>query len=160
MRGLPSNRLDKKVVSSWRVGGVIGSGIFTVILVGAAIALCVVTSASYLFIVAAVVLSLVSFALDVAIVPAIRYASWRYEVTEDEVDIFEGILVHKRTIIPLVRVQHVDTTQGPVLRAFGLASVSVATAAGNHEIPGLALEEADRLRDRVATLARMAQEDV
>lgn len=50
--------------------------------------------------------------------------------------------------------------QGPILRAFGLSSVTVATAAGEHEIPGLGIEEADVLRDRAAELARLAREDV
>ena len=48
----------------------------------------------------------------------------------------------------------------PILRAFGLSSVTVATAAGEHEIPGLGIEEADVLRDRAAELARLAREDV
>ena len=43
---------------------------------------------------------------------------------------------------------------------FGLASVTVATAAGEHEIPGLAFDVAEQLRDRAAELARLAQEDV
>ena len=51
-------------------------------------------------------------------------------------------------------------SQGPILRAFGLSSVTVATAAGEHEIPGLGIEEADVLRDRAAELARLAREDV
>ena len=56
--------------------------------------------------------------------------------------------------------QNTDTRQGPILRAFGLSSVTVATAAGEHEIPGLALDVAEQLRDRAAELARLAQEDV
>ena len=43
---------------------------------------------------------------------------------------------------------------------FGLASVTVATAAGEHEIPGLAFDVAEQLRDRAAELARLAREDV
>jgi membrane protein YdbS with pleckstrin-like domain len=46
------------------------------------------------------------------------------------------------------------------MRANGLASFTVATAAGEHAIPGLMVEEADALRDHVAILARIAQEDV
>ena len=36
----------------------------------------------------------------------------------------------------------------------------VATAAGEHEIPGLGADVAEQLRDRAAELARLAQEDV
>ena len=41
-----------------------------------------------------------------------------------------------------------------------LSSVTVATAAGEHEIPGLGADVAEQLRDRAAELARLAQEDV
>ena len=46
------------------------------------------------------------------------------------------------------------------MRAFGLSSVTVATAAGEHEIPGLETSVAEELRDRAAEFARIAQEDV
>ena len=64
------------------------------------------------------------------------------------------------SVIPMVRVQHVETTQGPILKANGLASVTITTAGSKFEIPGLASAEAETLRDQVAVLARIAQEDV
>ena len=66
----------------------------------------------------------------------------------------------KRVIVPLVRVQHVQTKQGPILRANGLATVTISTAGESFEIPGLAEADAAALRDRVAELARLAKEDV
>ena len=66
----------------------------------------------------------------------------------------------KRVLVPLVRVRHVETKQGPVLRAHGLASVTVSTAGESFEIPGLAEADAGALRDRAAELARLAKEDV
>ena len=98
--------------------------------------------------------------LCVVLLPPIRYARWRYELTPDYLDIARGIFWRKRFVIPFIRVQNTDTRQGPILRAFGLSSVTVATAAGEHEIPGLGIEEADVLRDRAAELARLAREDV
>ena len=62
--------------------------------------------------------------------------------------------------MPFIRVQNTDTRQGPVLRAFGLASVMVSTAGTSLEIPGLRSDEADQVRDRAAELARIAREDV
>ena len=63
-------------------------------------------------------------------------------------------------LVPLVRVQHVQTKQGPILRAHGLATVTISTAGESFEIPGLAEDAANELRDRVAELARLAKEDV
>jgi membrane protein YdbS with pleckstrin-like domain len=162
MRALPSGRLDKRVIASWRVGRAIWTGVVSLALIGsAALAWALVPElVSAGWILAAVGVSLLIVGVFVIAIPQIRYVTWRYEVTDDEIDIFKGVLVHTRVIIPLVRVQHVNTSQGPILRAFGLATVSVSTAAGEQEIPGLSVEEADKLRDRVAVLARLAQEDV
>ena len=42
----------------------------------------------------------------------------------------------KRTLVPIRRVQHVDTETGPVQGMFDLATVSFHTAAGEHRDPG------------------------
>jgi hypothetical protein len=88
-------------------------------------------------------------------VPEIRYRRWRWEVTELEVRLQHGLIVIERTVIPMVRIQHVDTSQGPVMRDFGLSEVKVSTAAGTHAIPALADEDAAGLRDKIAVLARV-----
>ena len=62
-----------------------------------------------------------------------------------------------RTLVPMLRVQHVDTTQGPLEQAFGLATVVVHTAAGT--TTSLPLDEGQQaVRDRIAELARTADE--
>ena len=63
-------------------------------------------------------------------------------------------------MVPFIRVPNTDTKQGPIRRAFGLASVTVSTAAGSMEIPGLRADEAEEVRDKAAELARLAKEDV
>ena len=104
--------------------------------------------------------SLFLVVLLAGVLPNIRYVRWRYEVGEHELDIMRGIFWRKRFVIPFIRVQNTDTKQGPIMRSFGLAQVTVSTAAGEHEIPGLEVEEADALRDVIATQARLAQEDL
>lgn len=94
------------------------------------------------------------------IIPNIRHRIWRYEVHENEIDIQHGIFVVTRVIVPMVRVQHVDTSQGPLLRKYNLASVQITTAATTHSIPALEMEEADQLRDFISRLARVTENDV
>jgi membrane protein YdbS with pleckstrin-like domain len=50
--------------------------------------------------------------------------------------------------------QFIDVTAGPVERSLGLATVRLHTAAAatDARIPGLAADEAARLRDRLAEL--------
>lgn len=92
--------------------------------------------------------------------PAWRWRRWRYKVTEHEIAISRGILFYTHTLIPMVKVQHVDSEQGPMLRRLSLSSVTISTAAGTHEIPALDQEEAIGLRNRIAELARVVEEDV
>ena len=86
--------------------------------------------------------------------PAVRYGRWRYEIRDDEIDLRHGLFTVKRTLVPIRRVQHVDTEEGPLQGSFGLASVAFHTAAGETEIPALGKREADEVRQRVALLAR------
>ena len=89
-----------------------------------------------------------------AIVPRIRLARFRYEVREDEIDLLRGVFVVTRTLVPMARVQHVDTRRGPLSRLFGLAAVVFHTAAGANEIPALRTADAASIRDRIAELAK------
>lgn len=90
----------------------------------------------------------------VVVGPELRWRSWRYEIGDEEVDLQHGLVTTTRTLIPMARVQHVETRRGPLQRRFGLASVILHTAAGSSEIPALADDVADAVRDRIAALAR------
>jgi uncharacterized protein len=94
----------------------------------------------------------------IGLVPELRWARWRYEVRDQEIDLRHGTVRITRTLVPMLRVQHVDTTQGPLDQALGLATVVVHTAAGTTTIPALDEGHAARLRDRIAALARTADE--
>ena len=172
MRALPTRKLDKRITRVWRLSAVINVVFWSLLcLIPLFIALVVVSADSSLgdqtdvlvltiFNVVFAILAVVALIVFVVIVPKIRWIQWSFEVYDQEIDIHKGIFWKKRIIIPLIRVQNVDTRQGPIMRANGLASFTVATAAGEHEIPGLQVQEADELRDHVAILARIAQEDV
>ena len=162
MRDLPANQLNPKIKNVWRINDAIWlTVVFLCCFVPFAIA-AAVDSAGWMFIVLAALAALyvVGMVVWLVVLPPIRFMRWRYELSDDYLDIARGIVWRKRFVIPFIRVQNTDTRQGPILRAFGLSSVTVATAAGEHEIPGLGIEEADVLRDRAAELARLAREDV
>src|SRR5688500_16915779 len=48
--------------------------------------------------------------LAALVVPELRWRRWRYEVRDEEIDLRHGTLTITRTLIPMLRVQHVDTT--------------------------------------------------
>ncbi|MEG1831216.1 MAG: PH domain-containing protein [Raoultibacter sp.] len=162
MKELPKNQLNPKVKNVWRINDAVWITVTFLCCFVPFVIMSVVNPAPWyvIVLVGEAVVFVLALILWLVVLPPIRFARWRYELTQDYLDIARGIVWRKRIIIPFIRVQNTDTRQGPILRAFALASVTVSTAAGEHEIPGLEAEVAESLRDRAAELARMAQEDV
>lgn len=98
------------------------------------------------------VIAVVLGALAVVIIPARKYRRVGYTVSEHTIRIVRGYLFHIDTIVPFVRVQHIDVARGPIERAFGIASLVVHTA-GTHNsvvtLPGLAPATAAAIRDTI-----------
>lgn len=159
MRQQPSNQISRKGLTVWRLYGTIQSIIILVIAVGAGFLSYFFDWPIWIMIIVAVVV-IVSAFLSIYLFPKIRWQRWRYEVSEAEIELQHGLFIVNRTLIPMVRVQHVDTAEGPILRKYGLASITISTAATNHSIPALVTEEADELRNRISTFARVAKDDV
>lgn len=90
--------------------------------------------------------------------PVLRYRFWGWEIREDQVVIERGVLWRARSLIPRVRIQHVDTRTSPLQRWLDLSSLIIYTA-GTHgsdaEIPGLKAEDAERLREELARLEEL-----
>lgn len=159
LRQIPEQRIDSRAVTYWRWSAGIKS-----------LFLCLVPVAYYgatrlwhwpnWITAVLLILTLAIAVFSILINPGIRWQTWRYDVSEQEIDLLRGVFIKTRTLIPMVRVQHVDTEQGPLLRHFGLSTVTISTAAGTHEIPALADEVAGRLRDHISELARVVEEDV
>lgn len=85
-------------------------------------------------------------------VPVRRYRSWGYRMEADELHIQRGVWTRFRTIVPFGRVQHIDVAQGPIERRFGLGTLILHTAGTRSSavaLPGLAFEEAGRMRDAI-----------
>ena len=99
-------------------------------------------------------LAIVPALLAVAVVPELRWRRWRYEIRADEIDLQHGLFTVKRTLIPIRRVQHVDSEVSWLQDNFGVATVTFHTAAGGTSIPAIAGLEAENVRRRVAERAK------
>lgn len=88
--------------------------------------------------------------LVVAIAPGRIYRRLRYRLDPRLLQVVRGWLFHTDTIVPLVRVQHLDVVRGPFDKMFGTASLVVHTAGTLNStvtLPGLAPERATEIRD-------------
>lgn len=155
----PQKRISERALPVWRISGGINS-FFGLLICGAAVALTVIFDWPSWIIAVAIILFIVEVYFFVYLFPLLKWRRWRYEVREQEIELQQGIFIVKRTLVPMIRVQHVDTKQGPILRKYNLATVTVSTAATVHEIPALELEEAEEMRVFISKLARVADEDV
>lgn len=155
----PQKRISERALPVWRISGAINS-FFGLLICGAAVALTVIFDWPSWIIAVAIILFIVEVYFFVYLFPLLKWRRWRYEVREQEIELQQGIFIIKRTLVPMIRVQHVDTKQGPILRKYNLATVTVSTAATVHEIPALELEEAEEMRVFISKLARVADEDV
>lgn len=78
-------------------------------------------------------------------VPAIGYC----ELAE-ELAVRRGIMFKSLILVPYGRMQYIEVDAGPLARKYGIATVTLHTAAvADAAIPGVPEEEARRLRDRL-----------
>ncbi len=82
-------------------------------------------------------------------------ASWGWAERDADLCVTQGLWAKQLLVVPFGRMQMVKVTSGPLLRAFGLATVQLVTASPQTDatIPGLPLGDALALRDRLIELS-------
>ena len=89
-------------------------------------------------------------AVAILTAPERIYRRLHYKLTDRLLQVVRGWLFHVDTVVPLVRVQHIDVTRGPLEKAFGVSTLVVHTAGTHNSIvmlPGLAPQRAAEIRD-------------
>ena len=93
----------------------------------------------------------------IVIAPDRIYRRLGYAIDERLLRTVRGWLFHADTIVPFVRVQHIDVVRGPVDKLFGTASLIVHTA-GTHNsivtVPGLSPDRAAEIREAIRSEIR------
>jgi len=99
--------------------------------------------------------------VTVVIEPIWRYRVHRWEVTDEAVYTLEGWLTRTWRIVPISRIQTVDTTRGPLQQLFGLTSISVRTAshAGSTSIEQLPADVAERVAHELGLRANAVRDE-
>lgn len=141
-----------RVSPKYVVVEVVGSLIATAIFVGGFVVLHLLFG-QWWTLWAAIAIGVVSL-VSIAFEPR-RVRSIGYRLRDDDLLFRRGIMFQRQVAVPYGRMQLVDITRGPVARALGLADLKFVTAAAATAVtvPGLPMEEADRLRDRLVALA-------
>ncbi len=151
-------RLTPRVRVVWLALALVRAAIFGAIVVGAAIGLTRTdfwAGAPDALVPGAVAIVVVLAVLRV-VVAWLRYGVWRFELRDDDLYIERGVFTRVKTVVPYVRVQHVDSRRSPLERTTGLATVVVYTAGSRSSdvsIPGLTPDRAESLQESLRGLA-------
>jgi len=82
--------------------------------------------------------------------PAVHYRHVSYTLDAEGIEIRSGVWWRQVMSVPRSRVQHIDVSQGPLERSFGLGRLVLYTAGTAHsrvELPGLSYAVAFSLRN-------------
>jgi membrane protein YdbS with pleckstrin-like domain len=154
----PATRLSRSARSVWIVEALVWAVPLLVVAVVGAAALRENGGATVLPIAIVAVALLIAVA-GVGVWPQLRWSRWRYDVRDEEVDLRHGAATVVRTMVPMARIQHVETRRTVVSQLFSTATLVLHTAGGAARIPALDDPVAEALRDRIAELARTPDDD-
>ncbi|MEW8956851.1 PH domain-containing protein [Clostridium sp.] len=152
---MEQNKLNVNSKKSWFIARLIATVIISTILIGGKILFLnkVLEDNINPYINITIVVIIGIMILNTIIYPAIEYKQWYYTITKDKVEFSEGIFFRERTIIPIVRIQHIKINEGPINRFLNLANIKIHTAGGVHKIPNIDREKAEEishyLKDKV-----------
>ena len=140
------NRLNPSAQKLWTIHGIIVS----LFLIGIAATLGFLLHFWWGFIVAIPI----SF-YWCAVSPAWEMVQWKYRIVDTQIDLIHGVFFRKHTVIPISPIQHMDIKQGPLQKQWGLATLTLMTAASAHEIPAITMEQATAIAQSLnATILR------
>lgn len=155
-------QMPERIKKVWQKSNLMSSGIFVFIGLVATVIVAVtghLQGVPVWIIVGYFLWVLLLFIVRQALIPY-RYYFHRYEITPEDLAFQEGYIFRSITYVPINRIQHVETEQGPFLRKENLMEIVIHTAATDHHLAGLDLEEAMALRQQIIDLVKVAKEDV
>lgn len=143
------NKLDKRILISWRIVRLISIFIIGAIMTTVMI---IISRQSffepYMFY-AHILVGIISLYMLISLYlfPIIEYRQWGYIISDDRVEIRHGIFFIKNTVVPIVRIQHIEISQGPINRKLGISVVNIHTASGRFGIEGISNEDASSITE-------------
>lgn len=102
-------------------------------------------------------LAFINIIIEITFLSKFTIQNWRYHVDSQYVRLKNGKFFLNYQIIPMTKIQFVETKQGPVLRKYQLYELSIGTMGSEHTIPGLPEEIALQLREEISQYAKVKE---
>jgi len=156
---LPQHRLDKSFIKVTILGELI-ENIIILLVLGILLYL------HYFFdwkvwigwtLIGIIIITIVTSIWSIIFRPFLLYRNTRYEVDEEFLQIKSGALFEKHELIPMTKIQSVETKQGPMMRKYNLYGISVTTMGDTHSIAGLSKSRAMEVKSLIARYAKIKE---
>jgi membrane protein YdbS with pleckstrin-like domain len=145
----PFEPLDPRVITLDRIGGAI---LTTVIAIGSLVGLVIADDGSIWVRLAVWLTVVLLLAWHSYRWPPLAYRHTSYRVDDQGIEIRKGVYWRVVINVPRSRVQHIDVSQGPLQRRYGLGTLVIYTAGTDHakvELEGFEHGRALRIREHL-----------
>ncbi|WP_298837004.1 PH domain-containing protein [Clostridium sp.] len=129
----------------WTIDGLVLTSVFLIIGVALSIFLGFDSIWKYILISIVYVVTIIIL-INSLFIPKYKYEKFSYYMDEEKIILKHGVFTEINVIIPMSRVQYVDTDQGIILRKYKLINLTVHTAGGAYKIPYLESEIGNALQ--------------
>lgn len=145
---VPKEQLDESITFYWRISRLFRTA-FVFMPFSIAVFFIALSISTFWIALSVSILLVLHRLLYTLIWPSFEHIYYRFEIREHDIIVQNGVFFRKWSSIPLHRIQHVDTHQGPLQRIIGLVTLQIYTAAGSTfdgAIPGLKPDRAQELQ--------------
>lgn len=153
------NKLDINAIPARREEGIMALGIYLVINIVIYFVLRFFDWPIWLLGIT-VAFMVLSIPYELIFAPKWKYEVTRYRIDESNIQIKQGKFFQKRILIPMGKVQHIELEQGPIVKRHQLMTVTISTAAGNHQITSIAEDIAEKICAEINQFAGLYDEQI
>lgn len=156
------SKISPLALKVWNINSCIGIVVWLILSIGLYIGLSLFTEfkSGYILLASSVFFIGVIYNLTLLIkVSELSYESWRFKIENNIVITQRGVFFKKIDYIPISRIQHVSTNQGPIMKKYGLYELVMVTAGGTHSIPCIEEKQAKSLQELIANCAERSKQE-
>src|SRR5699024_2204392 len=92
---------------------------------------------------------------ELTIRPILLQKTWRYDIDENYIQLKYGFINKHSLIIPMSRVEYVNTNHGPILRYYNLSVLTIVTITSANQITAIPVAEAEEIRHLMIYVAEL-----
>lgn len=153
----PKKKISKKAINVWRITDLL-QNLIGLIIIGALIFS--YHHFDWINWIGIILYTLLGIAVlitiyELTIRPVLLQRTWRYDIDEHYIQLKHGFINRRALIIPMSRVEYVNTNQGPILRYFDLSVLTIGTITSANKIPAIPTTEAQEIRELIVHLAEL-----